>query len=37
MDGWMDGKGGMNYDFAEFTKWSMGSLRRLLDECADKN
>jgi hypothetical protein len=26
----------MKLDFAEFTKGVMGSLRRLLDECADE-
>lgn len=34
-DGGPDGKGGMKYDFEEFTKKAMASHRRLLDECAD--
>jgi hypothetical protein len=34
-DGGSDGKGGMKYDFEEFTKKAMASHRRLLDECAD--
>lgn len=34
-DGGPDGKGRMKYDFEEFTKRAMASLRRLLDECTD--
>ena len=35
-DGGKDGKGGMKYDFAEFTRGAMGSLERMLNECADE-
>jgi len=34
-DGGPDGKGGMKYDFGEFTKKAMASHKKLLDECAD--
>jgi len=34
-DGGPDGKGGMKYDFEEFTRKAMESYKRLLDECAD--
>ena len=34
-DGGPDGKGGMKYDFEEFVKKAMASLRKLLDMCAE--
>jgi hypothetical protein len=34
-DGGPDRKGGMKYDFEEFTKGATASYRKLLDECAD--
>jgi len=33
-DGGPDGKGGMKYNFEEFTKKAMESIKRLLDECS---
>jgi len=33
-DGGPDGKGGMKYDFGEFTRKAMASHKQLLDECA---